>query len=203
MSTVNLSNANLAVVGDGSDASGATAQVYTLPEAQVRGYVTQVVMFNESLPPKVVGTDVQSYNLSFNAPGLDCTDVTSSVDPSQFLPTSSPGDPTSPGDPISVWTTIYELGGAGTNLSFITATRDLEGDGDEQTFLPVDNGQTVQCIFYNVTYDITINRTQSGDFTSAVMNRTLNAPLSVGSISTGQVTEELNFDALAVCSEGR
>ncbi len=191
MKNVNLANARFAVVGDSSDVNGATAQVYTRPEAQVKGYVTQVVMFNESLAPEVINKAVQTYNLQFDAPGLKCTDISSSVDPSTFLPSSPPGAP------IVIWNTNYALGAAGTVLNFTTATRDLEGAGDNQTFLPVNNGQTVQCVFYNVTYDVAINRTEFGDFTSAVMNRTLNAPLSVGSTSTGLVTEELNFDALA------
>ncbi len=191
MLTVNLTNANLGVVAP--DAGGVNL-TYQNPEAQVKGYVTQIVMFNDALIPRILDSDfnVQSYPLRFDAPGLNCTDVTSSVNSSQLLPSSSLNNP------IPVWNTVYHLGVAGSSLSFTTASRDLKLASDGETIIPDDDEQTVQCVFYNVTYDVLVNSTDSefGDFESVVLNKTLNAPLIVGS-TTGLVNGELNFDALA------
>ncbi|KLO14740.1 hypothetical protein SCHPADRAFT_939289 [Schizopora paradoxa] len=187
--TVNLTNADFGVVSQDTTDSSLT---YSNPQASIRGYVTQVIMFNEALEPLVFESesDIQSYALQFNAPSLKCTDITSSVNSSQILPS-----PTTNG-PIPVWNTIYELGAVGDPLNFTTASRDLTAASDGINFLPADDEQTVQCVFFNVTYNVIVNETNPGDYETNIVNKTLNNPLVVGSTAEF-VNELLNFDALA------
>lgn len=187
MLTVDLANANFGAVTPDTSARNLT---YTNPEAQVKGYVTQVVMFNESLAPSVIERNVQSCPLRFDAPGLNCTDISPADNFTQLLPVSLIDGF------IPVWNTVYELGAAGSSINFTTVSRDLTLVGTDQTFIPDTNEQTVTCVFYNVTYDVLVNSTGFGTFETVVLNKTPNAPLIVGS-TTFSATGELEFDALA------
>ncbi|KLO09283.1 hypothetical protein SCHPADRAFT_943779 [Schizopora paradoxa] len=185
LQTVDLDQGDLGVVGnDGGNI------VYTNPKAQVRGYVTQAIMFSSPLSPEILDPSILSYQLQFHAPSLNCTDITSTTNSSQLLPSSTLDDP------IPVWNTVYQLGAAGSTLSFETASRDLTLASDGATIISEDDEKTVQCVFYNATYNVNVTQTGVGFFQSIVLNTTLHNPLLMASLN-GTGNDMVNSVALA------
>ncbi|KLO09783.1 hypothetical protein SCHPADRAFT_549813 [Schizopora paradoxa] len=169
--TVNISQGDLGVVvNNGGNIA------YTNPKAQVKGFVAQAIMFDSPLAPEILNSSILSYQVQFHAPDLNCTDITSTTNSFELLP------PSTVNDPIPVWNTVYQLGTAGGTLGFTTASRDLALAGDGITIVSEDDEQTVECVFYNATYNVSVSQTDVGAFQSTLLNTpTLNNPLVMAS----------------------
>jgi len=197
--TVDLSNSSLVGTGAVTTNSSSIQQQqnfnFTNPKAQVQGFVTQVIMFDEVLPPYIVSIDVDSYNVTFNAPALKCFDFSGVINASDILPLPS----SSQNATIPIWNTMYSVPTTpASNLTFITATRNLALASDGETVVPDETQQQiVQCVFYNTTYNVTVKLGQSGFDAFVRHNETVfNAPLTVGSPSDDSVASN-NFLTIA------
>lgn len=199
--TVNLTNAIL--VGSGAvttnlntnSAQQQQAFNFSNAKAQVQGFVTQVIILDSVIPPFMITSDVDSYNVTFDAPALQCEDV-SGTNISQVLPLP---DPSQPDATIPIWNTNYSVPDTpSSNISFVTATRNLALASDGVTVVPDESQQQiVQCIFFNATFFVKVQLGDTGYDAFVKHNETVfNAPLTVGN-STADVVAHNNFLAIA------
>ncbi|KLO14744.1 hypothetical protein SCHPADRAFT_996374 [Schizopora paradoxa] len=188
MNTVDLTNSDIGVLTANSTA---TTFSYLSPAAQTRGFVAQVIMSGENFAPLILNDkDIASiiYNVSFHAPALNCTDVSSTFDFTDGLPL-----PPTAADQILVWNATYALGSG--NLVLDVASRVLSlSETNINDVSPGSQQEAVSCTMFNGTYDVQVNQTFSGDIFLAVLNITLNNPLSNASTT---VFEEIQMNAIA------
>ncbi|KLO08737.1 hypothetical protein SCHPADRAFT_944198 [Schizopora paradoxa] len=198
--TVNLTNANL--VGPGavtslSNASAAQQQHqqtfnFSNAKAQVQSYVTQVIVLDEPIPPYVDVENLDSYNVTFDAPALRCEDD-SGANLTSILPLP---DPSQTNASIPIWTTVYNpnSGSASPNLTFTTATRNLASSDDGVIVPDEANQQIVLCTFFNASYFVKVKSGNDGYNAHVEHNET--APLTIGGSSTDGIAYN-NFLAIA------
>lgn len=188
MATVDLTNSDIGVLtGNSTD----TTFNYLSPAAQTRGFVAQVIMSSQNFAPYILNDQqINSlvYNVSFNAPALNCTDLTSTFDFNRSLPL-----PSSSGDPIMVWNATFTPGSG--NLVLDVATRVLHvNETNINDVTAGDVQEAVSCMMFNATYLVQVNQTFSGEVFVDVLNMTLNDPLTN---TTTTNFEEIQMNAVA------
>ncbi|KLO14745.1 hypothetical protein SCHPADRAFT_297584 [Schizopora paradoxa] len=177
--TVNLTNASIAVF----DEEGIH---YRNPIAQVKGFVGRVLLSGEPLPPVVdfdkFGGETK-YDLSFHAPSLNCTNITSTFDFSSALP-----DPSIEDDDVVVWNAAKTV--VNGSLVFTVATRELL-PGPNFTVTPGPDPQAVSCIAYESNYTVRVDTGfEDGSApTVRIRNITQLVPLSPASASSSDSAE--------------
>ncbi len=148
-------------------------------------------MSGENFAPLILNDqDIASiiYNVTFHAPALNCTNLTSTFDFTDSLPL-----PATTADQIVVWNATYGLGSG--NLVLDVASRILAvSDTDINDVSPGAVQEAVSCTMFNGTYLVQVNQTLSGDIFVDVLNTTLNNPLSN---ATTDNFEEIQMNAVA------
>lgn len=188
MATVDLTNSDIGVLTANSTD---TSFSYLSPAAQTRGFVAQVIMSGENFAPYILSDQQVAslvYNVSFNAPALNCTNLTSTFDFATNLPL-----PTNPGDSVMVWNATYALGSGNLVLDVVTRVLHVN-ETDVNDVTAGDVQEAVSCMMYNATYLIEVNQTYSGDIFVQVLDMTLNDPLTN---STTNNFEEVQMNAVA------
>lgn len=148
VSSVDLSDANIAVF-DGTGQSGLN---YRNPIAQVKSFVGRVLLSGEPLPPLVQFDEFggsTNYNLTFSAPSLNCTNITSSFNFEDGLP-----DPNAGNETIVVWNATRTI--TNGSLVFTVATRELVPNGDDDDVTPGGSAEAVSCVPYESTYAVQV-----------------------------------------------
>ncbi|KLO06170.1 hypothetical protein SCHPADRAFT_698392 [Schizopora paradoxa] len=183
--TVNMSNAAIAVFD-------ATGLHYRNPIAQVKGFVGRVLLSGGPLTPVVVFDEYggnTTYSITFNAPSLNCTDISSTFDFSDVLPDPDDTDD----DTIIVWNANTTT--ADGALVFTVATRELL-PGSNFTVTPGDSPEAVSCIPYESTYIAQVSTGYGDDGSSpavTVKNVTPVVPLSPASASSSDSAEVQHY----------
>ncbi|KLO11337.1 hypothetical protein SCHPADRAFT_929999 [Schizopora paradoxa] len=192
VSTVNLSHAPVAVFID-------TTGAYVNPIAQLRGFVNQVFLSGTYMSPTFArdqyGGSV-SYSVDFDAPTLNCTNVTSSFDFATSLPSPPLSNNASITDKIVVWNTTRFLNSSDGSLFITIATRKLLPTFDEYKGVnPYPFPTATTCTPYRSLYTVTINTGSSNGTLPSISIRNVvpKSPLSVLSVDS----EEMQLYAIA------
>lgn len=188
MNTVDLTNSDIGVLTSNSTA---TTFSYLSPAAQTRGFVAQVIMSGENFAPLILNDkDIASiiYDVTFHAPALNCTNVTSTFDFANGLPL-----PATSADQIVVWDATYALGSGNVVLDVASRVLSLS-DTDINDVSPGALQEAVSCMMYNGTYKVQVNQTFSGDIFVDVLSVALNDPLSNATTTN---FEEIQMNAVA------